>query len=105
MCSFLNVTLRISSKIHLQNTFFLLNELLHRKKPLYLSPLSITWATQKMSYAATKSNGTAKTRSMGILDFSQRKDKVRLNLSLADGDCGSCSPTCTGSTLCKKREL
>lgn len=65
---------------YIHKYFFLLNEILHRKKPLYLSPLSITWATQKMSYAATNSNGTAKTRSMGILDFSQRKDNVGLTL-------------------------
>lgn len=29
-----------------------------------------------MSYTATNSNGTAKIRSMGILDFSQRKDNI-----------------------------
>jgi len=29
-----------------------------------------------MSFAAKNSNGTAKIRSMGILDFSQRKEKM-----------------------------
>lgn len=75
---------------YIHRILFLLNKILHRKKPLYLSPLSITWAMQKMSYAATDSNGTAKTRSMGLLDFSQRKDNMGLNpqISLTDCDWG-----------------